>query len=68
MCPSSEETTVSSTKCRINTVDSPDGGHIVARNMSRKEINILKKIVHQVGSIYKIIQGCRSTKHLKKKT
>jgi len=25
--------------------------------------NILRKIVHQVGLIYKNIQGCRSTKH-----
>jgi len=45
------------------TVVSPDDGHIVARNMYRKEINILRKIVHQIGFIYKIIQGCRSTKH-----
>ena len=29
-------------------------GHIVARNMWRKEINILRKTVHQVGFIYKI--------------
>jgi hypothetical protein len=32
-------------------------GHIVARNMYRKSINILRKIVYKVGSIYKIIQG-----------
>jgi hypothetical protein len=38
-------------------VFSPDDGHIVAQNMYRKAINILRKIVHQVGSIYKIIQG-----------
>jgi len=24
---------------------------------------MLRKFVHQVGSIHKIIQGCRSTKH-----
>jgi len=47
---------------RINTVVSPDDGHIVARNMQRKEINILRKIVHQVGFIYKIIQGCTVNK------
>jgi len=46
------------TKCRINTVVSPDDGHIVAQNVYRKEINILRKIVHQVSFIYKIIQGC----------
>jgi hypothetical protein len=40
-------------KCRINTVVSPDDGHIVARNMYRKEISILRKLVHQVGFIYK---------------
>jgi len=42
-------------KCRIDTVISPDDRHIVARNMYRKEINILRKIVHQVGFIYNII-------------
>jgi hypothetical protein len=58
MCPSSGEThRITSTKCRINIVISPDDGHIVDRNMSRKEINILRKIVHQVGFIYMIIHG-----------
>ena len=47
---------VTNTKCRIDTVISPDDGHIVARNMPRKEINILRKIVHQVGFIYKMTQ------------
>jgi hypothetical protein len=47
---------------RIVTVFSPDDVHIVARNMYRKEINILSKIVHQVGFIYKIIQGCTVNK------
>ena len=46
---------ITSTKCHINTVVSPDDGLIVARNMYRKEINILRKTVHQVGFIYKII-------------
>jgi hypothetical protein len=53
---------VTSAKCRIDTVVSPDDGHIVARNMERKEINILRKIVHQFGFIYKIIQGCTVNK------
>jgi len=44
---------VTNTKCRIDTDISPDDGCIVARNMLRKAINILKKIVHQVGFIYK---------------
>jgi len=51
-------------KCRIDTVISPDDGHIVARNMYRKEINILRKIVHKVGFTYKIIQGRAVNKKL----
>ena len=47
---------VTSTKCRIDTVISLDDGHTVARNMYSKEINILRKIVHQVCFIYKIKQ------------
>jgi len=47
---------VTNTKFRI------DDGHIVARNMYRKEINILRKIVHQVGFICKIMQGFTANK------
>ena len=54
-----------STRCYINTVISPDDGHIVARNMYREEINIVRKIVHQVGLIYEIIQGRKVNKTLK---
>jgi hypothetical protein len=46
--------TVTNTKCRI------DDGHIVARNMQRKEINILRKIVHQIGFIYKVTSSAFS--------
>ena len=53
---------ITSTKCHINTVVSPDDGHIVARNVKRKEINILRKTVHKVGFIYRIIQGCTVNK------
>jgi len=53
---------ITNTKCRIDTVVSPDDGHIVARNMLRKEINILCKIVHKFGFIYKIMQGCTVNK------
>jgi len=53
---------ITNTKCRIDTVISPDDVHIIERNMRRKEINILRKIVHQVGFIYKIIQGCAVNK------
>jgi len=49
---------ITSTKCRINTVVSPDDGLTVARNMYRTEINILRKIVHQVGNIYKSPTKC----------
>jgi len=48
--------------CHIDTVVSPDVGHIVTQNMYRKEINILRKFVHQVGFIYKTIQGCTVNK------
>jgi len=51
--PDSHPYRITSTKCCINTVVSPADGHIVARNMYRKEINILRKTVHQVGFIYK---------------
>jgi len=60
--PDSHPHSVKNTKCRIDTAVSPDDGHIVAQNMYRKEINILRKIVHQVGFIYKIIQGCTINK------
>jgi hypothetical protein len=64
MCPSSGEIPdghphrVTDTRCRIDTVISNDDGHILARNMYRIEINVKEGIVHQVGFIYKIIQGC----------
>ena len=51
--PDSHLYRVTNTRCRIGTVFSPDDGHTVARNMYRKAINILRKFVHQVGSIYK---------------
>ena len=38
---------------RIDTVISPDDGHMVARNMYRREINILSRIAHLVGFICK---------------
>ena len=54
--PDSHPHRVTNNKCHIDTVISPDDGHIVARNMYGKEINILRKSVHQVGFIYKIIK------------
>jgi G:T-mismatch repair DNA endonuclease (very short patch repair protein) len=56
---------ITSTKRRINTDVSPDDGHIIARNIHRKEINKLRKILHQVGFMYKIVQGCTVKKNIK---
>ena len=50
--PDSYPYRITSTKCPKNTVVSPDDGHIVTRNMKRKEINIPRKIVHQVCFMY----------------
>ena len=47
---------VTNTSCRIGTEFSRDDGHIVTRNMYRKAINILRKFMHQVGSIYKRLE------------
>jgi len=55
--PDSHPHRVTNAKCRTDAVISPDDGHTVAQNMYRKEINILRKIMHQFGFIYKIIQG-----------
>jgi len=38
-------------QCRIDIVISPDDGHMVARNMYRRAINILSRILHLVGFI-----------------
>jgi hypothetical protein len=41
--------TVAYNRCRVDTINSPDDGHIVARNMYRIDINIYeKRIVRQV--------------------
>jgi len=42
-------------QCRIDTVICPDDGHMVARNVKRREINILSSTVHLVGFICKIV-------------
>jgi hypothetical protein len=60
--PDSHPYRITSTKCRIITIVSPDDGHVVARNMYRKEVNVVRKIVHQDGFIYKIVQGCTVNK------
>ena len=38
-------------RCCIDTIDSPDDEHEVARNMYRIEINTQKRIVRQVGHL-----------------
>ena len=48
---------ITNTKCRINTVVSPDDGHIVARNMWRL-INILRINCAPSWLIYKILILC----------
>ena len=56
---------MTNTKCRVDTVISPEDGRMVARNMYRKEINILRRTVHQVRLIYKITrQGDKTCQNL----
>ena len=50
--PDSHLYRVTNTRCRKGTVFSPDDGHIVARNIQGKAINILRKFVHEDGSVY----------------
>ena len=55
---------MTNTRCRLGTVFYPNGGHIVARNMQRKAINILRKFVLRFRSVYKgLYKEARSTKH-----
>jgi ferric-dicitrate binding protein FerR (iron transport regulator) len=45
-------------RCRIDTINSPDDGHVDARNMLRTEINIHdKRIVCQVGYLQGNLQA-----------
>jgi hypothetical protein len=45
--------TVTCTRCRIDTINSPDDGHMAARNMQRIEINIHEKELCVKLVIYK---------------
>ena len=63
MLPDIYPYSVTSTKCRIDTVISHDDGHIVARNMYRKEINILKKLCTKLALFTRLCREARSTKH-----
>jgi hypothetical protein len=58
---------MTNTSCRIGTVFSPDDGHIVARNLKRKAINILRKNVWSKMVLFtRLYKDARSTKHFKK--
>jgi hypothetical protein len=49
--------TVTYTKCRINTIDSPDDEHWGAQNMQRTGINIYeKRILRQVGYLQEMMR------------
>jgi len=52
---------VTYTRYRIHMVNSPDDGHMVARNMWRIEINIHEKFVRHVGLFTKIETFCSVT-------
>jgi hypothetical protein len=53
---------VTYTRFRIHTIDSPDDGHMAARNMQRVEINLYKKL-SQVGYLQELYRdAARSAK------
>jgi len=54
---------VTYTRCRINTIHSPNDEHRGAQNMYRIGINIHKKILRQVGYLQELNRDARSTKH-----
>jgi hypothetical protein len=55
---------VTYTRCRIDTIDSPDNEHRDARNMQRTGINTRKKmIVRQGGYLQELNRVARSTEH-----
>ena len=43
------------TKCRIDTINSPDDGHMAARKHVENKSEHIRKIVHQVGLFAKTI-------------
>jgi hypothetical protein len=46
---------VTYTRCRIDTINSPDDGHMAAQNTERIEINLHeKRIVLQVGYLQRL--------------
>ena len=61
--PDSHPHRVTNTRCRIDTVISPDDGHIVARNMYGTEINIQEKLCTGLVSFTRLYKDARWTKH-----
>jgi len=74
MCPSSGELIVSIRhlvyvtlcRCRIDTINSPDDGHIAVRNMWRIEINIHEKELCVKLDIYKDYNEMHDQQNIKK--
>ena len=62
--PDSHPRRITSTKCCMNTVVSPDDGHIVAQNMQRL-INILRISMLRINCAPSLYRDARSTKHKK---
>ena len=55
---------VAHTRCRIDTINSPDDEHMSARNMKRFGINLYEeKTVRQVGHLQELYRDARPTKH-----
>ena len=48
--------------CRVE-LHPPDDEHMVARNMQRKEINILRKLCTKLALFTRLYKDVRSTKH-----
>ena len=55
---------VTYTRCRTDTIDSPDDEHMAVRNMQRTAINIQgKRTVRQVGYLQGLCRSVRSAEH-----
>jgi hypothetical protein len=53
---------VTYTRCRIDTINSPDDGHVIARSMYRIEI-YMKIIVRQFGYLQRLYRDARPTEY-----
>ena len=63
--PDSHLYRVTNTRCRIGIVFSPDDGHIAARNMYRKAIDIQEKLCTKLVLFTRLYKDARSTEHKK---